>query len=639
MKMTWFFSLAVCVTLISCQTGQNPDLGQDALELSLIPYPESVQPLEGTLKVTAETTILADPDASELAESLSRYFNEEFGLNLAIEQGTDSREDGIVLDLEAPGPGSSPEEYQLEVVPEGVILKATAVSGLFYGVQTLKQILSHQSSGSSGASPGLEIPCVSIRDKPRFEWRGLLLDCARTFQSLDYLRKTIDHMSYYKMNVLQLHLTDDQGWRLEIERFPELTSDGSQFAERFKEPAQNQGFYTKQEMRDLVEYASRRGVTIVPEIEMPGHSIAALSCYPDLSCMGGPFEVFPFFLGPNITEDLLCAGNDRTFDFLKGVLEEVLEVFPSEYIHVGGDETPKTIWKKCPKCQSRIKAQGLKDEEELQGWFIEEIGDWLRARGRKLIGWDEILEGNVGQEAAVMSWRGIEGGIEGATAGHRVVMSPVTHCYLDFSPVQIPIREMYLYEPVPESLTAGQAELIMGLQANFWSAIDRTPARVDAMLYPRVLAIAERGWSAGESRDWEDFESRLGPHRHYLQQKGTILWEEPVAEWSGRELASGIQEISIDVSERIKAPGRYSVYFRKKAWEDAKIKVHESALFEGDRLISSDDHLGVAGWDFDQPDYFLEVSEVQEGANYQLRIRLEGTGREGGGEVYFGPSR
>jgi hexosaminidase len=636
MKMTRFFFLIACLFLFSCQSGQETGLDQNPLELPLIPYPASIQHLDGTLELGTEAAIFAEPGTTGTAEILRTFLLQEFDLKLPILTREDKRAKGIRLTLEPTGQESSTDGYSLDVLPEGVTIAAATVNGLSNGTQTFKQILLSRDSNSNGDSETVRTPCVSIQDEPRFSWRGLMLDCSRTFQTLDYLRKTIDRMSYYKMNVLHLHLTDDQGWRIEIDRYPELTAKGSRFAQRFGEPEHTQGSYSKQELRNLVQYASSRGVTVVPEIEMPGHSLAALSCYPNLSCEGGPFEVFPFFKGPNITEDILCAGNDQTLEFIKHVLEEVLEVFPSQYIHVGGDETPKASWEKCPKCQNRIKAQGLKNEEELQGWFIQEIGKWLQTKNRKLIGWDEILEGHVPQDAAVMSWRGIEGGIEGASAGHQVVMSPVSHCYLDFSPIQTPLKKMYLYDPVPESLTAEQAELILGVQGNHWSHIDRTPSRVDAMIYPRLLAIAERAWSPSDFRDWEDFESRLSFHYDYLEKLGTVLWVPPVGEWSGRELAAGPSELSIDVTDRVKGEGRYGVHFRKKAWEDTKIVVNETALLMGGRPISTDDHKGIIGWDWEDPDYVLDVSEYKEGEIYQLRIRLAGTEKEGGGEIYFG---
>ena len=634
MKIPRYFAFLLLFCLPSCQSGER--IHADPAELSLIPYPQSLEYLDGTVEVTPQTVIQAGTGTIELAEQLGAFFVREFALKLPINPETGQRDGSISLKLELPRKESNDESYQLEVFAGNVTVSSSTTNGVFYGIQTLKQILSHSGSLFGSASEALRIPCVLIQDRPRFSWRGLMLDCSRTFLSPDYLRKTMDRMSYYKMNILHLHLTDDQGWRIEVDRYPELTRLGSRFAERFGEPEAMQGFYSKRELRDLVEYGSRRGITIVPEIEMPGHSLAALSCYPDLSCEGGPFEIFPFFQGPNVTSDILCAGNDDTLEFIKNVLEEVLEVFPSEYIHVGGDEVPKNAWEGCSKCQTRIRKLGLENEEELQGWFIQEIGDWLQARNRRLLGWDEILEGQIGEDAAVMSWRGIEGGIDGATLGHRVVMSPASHLYLDFSPIQIPIKVIYSYQPIPDTLTAEQAKLILGIQGNFWSHIDRIPSRIDAMIYPRLLAIAERAWSTADSADWESFSARLPVHNEYLTKKGVVIWEPPVAEWSGEDLASSVQEVLVDVTERVKARGRYSVFFRKKAWEDTKIKVNRVALLMNGRQIASDDHQGVVGWEWNRPDYVLNLPEYEDGQKYQLRIELEGTERKGGGEIYFG---
>jgi len=629
--------LLLLIFQFACQPDQR-EAYNGPVEHVLIPYPQSIEYLEQSFELTPQTTIFSEFDASDLAQQLNEFLRQEYQLNLAITSSRENLGRSILLLHEASG-GTGAESYRLEIYPEGIQISASAPVGVFYGIQSLKQILNHSGDSGKNNLKAIRIPCLSIQDRPRFSWRGLMLDCSRTFIPIDYLRRTIDRMSYYKMNVLHLHLTDDQGWRIEIDRYPELTSQGSRFAERFEEPEERQGFYSKSELLELVDYGLERGVTIVPEIEMPGHSIAALSCFPGLSCQGGPFEIFPFFHGPNVTSDILCAGNDKTFAFLENVLEEVLEVFPSKYIHVGGDEVPKSAWKACPKCQARMRQEGLENEEELQGWFIQEIGEWLRERDRKLIGWDEILEGHVGKEAAVMSWRGIEGGIEGVTSGHSVVMSPVTHLYLDFSPVQIPIEKVFSYQPIPDVLTPDQSQLILGIQGNFWSHIDRQLARVDAMIYPRLLAIAERAWSSPYAADWRSFSERLRPHTEYLTRTGTVVWEPPVAEWSGEELASSEKTISVDVTDRLRSPGRYFVYFRKKAWEDTKIQISGVALFMGDRQIATDIHHGIAGWNWEKPDYFLDVTEFVEGQRYHLRIDVKGTDKKGGGEVYFGVVR
>jgi len=638
MKIRKLICLIGLLSTWSCQSTRETLSPTGALAVPLIPIPTSVEIFEGQLTIDTETFITASPDLEETASLLKKYLLEDYGLELSLY--VESPESGgkpevrLMLDPDLRKLGK--EGYNLLVDQDRVKISAPTPRGVFYGVQTLRQLFAHSDSSPGGGSGKLTVPHLSIRDFPRFSWRGLMLDCSRTFQSLEYLYKTVDRMSYYKLNVLHLHLTDDQGWRLEIRKYPKLTAEGARFADRYNEPEANQGFYTQQEMRDLVNYAALRGITIVPEIEMPGHSLAALSCYPHLSCTGGPFEIFPFFHGPNKPDDLYCAGNEETFTFLEGVLDEVMDIFPSEYIHIGGDEAPKSKWKACSKCQQRIRDEGLTDEEALQAWFVERIGKYLEKKGRKLIGWDEVLEGGIGPDTAVMSWRGIEGGLKGARGGHSVVMSPYTHTYLDFTPLQTPIRKMYLYEPVPEALDRNQTEMILGIQGNHWSHLDRRPDRVDTMIYPRLLAIAERGWVPKDRRDWTDFEARLAAHKRDLDAFGITRWEPPAGEWSAEELNSGPVAREFDITGKIDRPGCFEVFFRPKAWSGVKTQVNGVELLAGGQIVSSDNHRGIIGWDWSEPDYLLNLPEYTAGTTYVLRVRLEGTERkEGAGEIYF----
>jgi len=486
---------------------------------ALIPRPVSVQQCDGAFALEASTGILHSPVAEPAARRLQAALAEVTGLSLPL--GPLDSGAARAIRLELGGPGAGPEAYRLDVDPARITLEASDAAGLFYAGQTLVQLLSRAGEPGSWA-----LPCVRVRDAPRFPWRGLMLDCSRTFQSLDYLRRTIDRMAFYKMNVLHLHLTDDQGWRLEIRSHPELTERGARFPDHWNEPSTHHGHYTQAQMRELIRYAADRSVTIVPEIEMPGHSLAALAVLPALSCSGGPFEIHPFFEGPHIHEDIYCAGNDETFRFLEDVLGEVIDLFPSELIHVGGDEAPKGRWETCPKCQARMRAEGLEDEEELQSWFIERLGPFVESRGKRIIGWDEILQGGLPAGAAVMSWRGIEGGIAAAQSGHDVVMSPTSHCYFDYTYERIDTRHAYAYEPVPEELDAAQGRHILGVQANFWSHINREPDEVDTQIFPRLLAIAERGWSPEGARSWEDFRRRVEAHLPRLRAMGIRYHED-----------------------------------------------------------------------------------------------------------------
>jgi hexosaminidase len=424
-----------------------------------------------------------------------------------------------------------PEGYELSVTPAAVSVTAIGPAGAFYGIQTLLQLLPPEAFGSAGtAGRPLTVPCLRLEDKPRLPWRGMMLDVSRHFFPKDFVKSVIDSLAFHKMNVFHWHLTDDQGWRLEIKKYPRLTEIGAWRVDREDRhwndrPAQQPGeqatyggFYTQEDVREIVAYAAARQVTVVPEIEMPGHCLAALAAYPELSCTGGPFTVSPGGYWPIM--DVYCPGNEKTFAFLEDVLTEVIALFPGDYVHIGGDEVDKTHWKTCPKCQARMKKEGLKSEEELQSWFIRRIERFLNGRGRKLIGWDEILEGGLAPNAAVMSWRGHEGGIAAAKAGHPVVMTPTSFCYFDYyqgdaagEPLSIggfvPLSKVYSFEPVPPELSAEEGAFVIGLQANLWAEYISTPAHSQYMTYPRLAAMAEAGWTAKEGRNWDEFRERL----------------------------------------------------------------------------------------------------------------------------------
>ena len=370
------------------------------------------------------------------------------------------------------------------------------------------------------------------RFAPAFPWRGLHLDVCRHFFPLDFIKRYLDLMAFYKLNTFHWHLTDDQGWRIKIEQYPRLTEVGAWRAESpilgYRDRFDGQpygGFYTKAEIRDILAYAAARGITVVPEIEMPGHAVAALAAYPELGCRGEGYSVRTTW---GIAEDIYCAGKDEVFVFLRNVLEEVLDLFPSEYIHIGGDEAPKTRWAACPACQARIREQGLADEYELQSWFVSQIERWLNQRGRKLVGWDEILEGGLADNATVMSWRGSDGGIAAASAGHDVIMSPNTYCYLDYyqshdrdsEPPAIsstlPLERVWQFEVVPAGIPADKRRHILGGQGNLWTEYIPTTSQAEYMAYPRAIAIADVLWNHPERRDYADLLARLRKHLPHL---------------------------------------------------------------------------------------------------------------------------
>ncbi len=475
------------------------------------------------------------PELAALADYWQQWLSNTCSIKLTIvDEATTTKHKSIALTLINGANGSNQEAYQLSIKPDQVILQAATTAGLFYGLQTLKQLTGTQQQK-------LSWPCLEIVDQPRYAWRGMMLDCSRHFFPKEFIKKFIDYLAMFKFNRFHWHLTDDQGWRIEIKKYPNLTDVGAWRVDREQhhwnnrqpqqpgEKATYGGFYSQQDIREIVAYAQSRHITIVPEIEMPAHAVAALASYPQYSCSGGPFTVLPGSYWP--ISNIFCAGNDSTFEFIQNILSEVIELFPGEYIHIGGDEADKAQWKICSKCQERIRQEKLKDEAELQSYFIKRIEKFLAAKNRRLIGWDEILEGGLAPQATVMSWRGFEGGIAAAQSGHDVVMSPTSYCYFDYyqgrpdlEPLAIggflPVEKVYSFEPTPDTLNSERARHILGAQANLWTEFVPHPDHAEYMLFPRMLALSEVVWSPKNLRNWNDFAQRLLVNLDILQNQG-----------------------------------------------------------------------------------------------------------------------
>jgi hexosaminidase len=477
--------------------------------MNVLPRPQHFQPQLGEFYVTEGTPLrVRGALATSVLPHLVAQLERQIGLRLPLAQGEG---DGITLEV-ASGPG--PEAYELEVTEARVVVRSSHRQGLFYGCQTLCHALTVGQR---------RIPAGLVRDEPRFRWRGAHLDVGRHFFPVEFVKRFLDLMALHKLNVFHWHLTEDQGWRIAVDAFPRLTEVA---AWRSQEGRRYGGFYTKREVREVVAYAAERCIEVVPEIEMPGHAVAALAAHPELSCTGGPFEVETQW---GIFDDVYCAGNEATFEFLERVLDEVIELFPSRFVHIGGDECPKTRWKACARCQARKEREGLGDEHELQSWFVRRIGRHLARRGKTLIGWDEILEGGLAPGAVVMSWRGTEGGIAAARQGHDVVMSPIQACYFDYRQTERPgepgatyaeplaLPTVYAYEPIPSELREAEARRILGVQGNLWTEWMPTPERVEYMAFPRLCALSEVAWSS-PARDFQDFERRLAQHRRVLDR-------------------------------------------------------------------------------------------------------------------------
>lgn len=456
------------------------------------------------------------------AEFLASYVKAQTGIELQVQAGEGGK-GGIVLQLGLAN--DNPEAYQLKVDASQVVISSPSEAGVFYGIQTLRKAVD-VAEGSN-----VELPAVEIKDQPRFGYRGMMLDVGRHFFSMDEIKTYIDMMALHNINRFHWHLSEDQGWRIEIKKYPKLTEIGSMRKETVIGHNSGKydgkpygGFYTQEQAKEIIAYAAERYITVIPEIDLPGHMQAALAAYPELGCTGGPYEVWTQW---GVSDNVLCAGNDQTIQFIKDVLAEIVEIFPSEYIHVGGDECPKVKWSTCPKCQARIKALGLKSdnkhtkEERLQSYVIHEAEEFLNSKGRKMIGWDETLEGGLAPNATVMSWRGEAGGIEAAKQHHDVVMTPNTYLYFDYyqskdtetEPMAIggylPIERVYSYEPMPKSLSPEEQKYIVGVQANLWTEYIPDFKQVQYMVLPRMAALSESQWCAPEKKNYEAFLQRV----------------------------------------------------------------------------------------------------------------------------------
>jgi hexosaminidase len=507
---------------------------QGPQEISIIPQPVRLVREPGVFVVTGRTTIVNASnrvDARSTVEQLAARLRAATGYPLRVVHTRRIPTRDFILFRDIKEKDLGVEGYQCRVSPSGVEISAPTGTGLFYGMETLLQLLPPQVYDSTvAAGIAWEAPCVSIWDKPRFQWRGMHLDVSRHFFPVSFIYTYIDLIAMHKMNVFHWHLTDDQGWRIQIKKYPRLTDIGAWRVNRKDQPwngrdpqrpgeqATYGGYYTQDEIRAIVRYAAARHVTIVPEIEMPAHSVEALAAYPQFSCTGGPFTVPPGGVWPDST--IFCAGNDSTFIFLENILTEVMDLFPGKYIHIGGDEATKTNWERCPKCQARIKQEGLKNTEELQSYFIKRIASFLQKHHRHAIGWDEILEGGLPPGAAVMSWRGMEGGMEAVRQGSDVVMTPGSYCYLDAyqdagdstaraSNARLPMHRVYKFNPVPDSLTPAQQRHILGAEACVWTEYVPTPQQAEKVVLPRMAAMAEVLWSPLSTRNWNNFVSRL----------------------------------------------------------------------------------------------------------------------------------
>lgn len=495
-----------------------------APEVNIVPKPLSVEAGDGTFTVDAATVVTVGKDAAlrSVGELFAVMIEPVTGRAVKVKTAADGAKIALAVN-----PALGEEEYLLRVTPAGVDVCGGSAKGVLYGLQSLRQLVI-EGDGTVAA--------VTVKDKPYFGYRGAMLDICRHFVPVEDVKAFIDILAMHKLNRFHFHLTDDQGWRIEIRKYPDLVRKGAVRKETLVGSLRNSteydgipygGYYTQKQIREIVRYAAERHIEVIPEIEMPGHGLGALTAYPWLGCRGENYEVWTRW---GISKDVFCAGKESTFEFLQDVLAEVLELFPSKYIHIGGDECPKERWKECPLCQQRMKENGLHSEEELQSYFMQRIEKWLNGHGRNIIGWDEILQGGISKTATVMSWRGSKGGIAAAKAGNTVIMTPNTHCYLDYRQTRqqeleplgqmkyLPVEQVYALDPY-DQLTPDERKYILGVQGNLWTEYIPDFRQVKHMLLPRLAAIAETGW-AYDRKDFEDFGRRMRQFRKVYDRAG-----------------------------------------------------------------------------------------------------------------------
>ena len=516
-----------CVMIVSmCVSSVYADNAE--ADYHVVPLPESIKISGGKPFILNASSAIVYAHGDSLLKRnaifLAEYVKKSVGLSLVVQSHSLKSDGNIFLRIDKKINGD--EAYKIEIDKHNIIVSGKTANGVFYGIQTLRKslpIIQH--------AENVVMPAAMISDTPRFAYRGMMLDVARHFFPVDFVKEYIDLLALHNMNTFHWHLTDDQGWRIEIKKYPLLTKIGS--IRKHTTLGRNSslddntpygGFYTQQQARDIVEYAKERYITVIPEIDMPGHMLGALAAYPELGCTGGPYQVSGNW---GVFDDILCAGNEKTYQFIQDVMDELMDIFPSKYIHLGGDEAPKTRWTTCEKCQGKIKSLGIKGDKEctaenrLQGYLVSRIEKYLNQKGRKIIGWDEILEGDVQKSATIMSWRGVDGGIKASRLGHDAIMTPVSYCYFDYyqtdktwnEPLLIGgnlnIEKTYSYQPVPDSLTAAEKKHIIGVQGNLWTEYIVCPSLAEYQVLPRMAALSEVQWMQYDKKNYPDFRKRL----------------------------------------------------------------------------------------------------------------------------------
>jgi hexosaminidase len=649
--------LGAVAALCTLSVGQNPPMPV------VVPQPQSMTPVSESFTLNERTAIVysrVEGEGQGAGRMLQSFLSPATGYQLPIV----SRGDKNAIHLRRLKGKSIPDEgYRLSVKSDRVEITASSEAGLFYGAQTLRQLLPAQIY-RKGVVKGVDwtVAGVEIEDNPRFRWRGGMLDTGRHFMPKEFVLKFIDLLAMHKMNSFHWHLTDDQGWRIEIKQYPRLTEVGSWRKDtmtKYGNPGEytgkpHGGYYTQEDIREVVAYAKERHVNVVPEIEMPGHSQAAIAAYPWLGNV--PNEQLEVATRWGVIDNVFNT-EPETIQFLQNVLVEVMDLFPGQFIHIGGDECPKSEWKASDKAQARIKELGLKDEHGMQSWFISQMDKFIDSKGKRLIGWSEILEGGLAEKAALMVWLGNDGAMEAVSSGHDVVMSQTSHAYLDYYQSRdikgephgiggyLPIRQVYSYNPVLTQMTADQAKHVLGVQFNLWTEYISNPQHAEYMSYPRACAMAEVGWTDVEKKDFERFEKGLPVHLARLDAYGVNYRKldppmaPPVGTWKSGETTETFASRTWDVAARITKSGNYTALFQFTGG-DHRLDIEWAELLENGVVVARDNHKGQAGAQNRANSYSFELGSFKLGAKYELRANIRSdAGTDSNGEVFFYPTR
>lgn len=653
--MTQLYQLVVLAVggLILAQVAAGQP-AETTASVNVIPRPVKVEADSGRFSLAPATTILVEKGLAR-GPKIGGYFADVlaksagFALKVAETDKAEPVSGAILLTTQRAKPALGDEGYTLTISSDSVIVRAPQEPGLFYGVQTLLQLLPPDVFRQSPATTtqAWTMPCVQIEDQPRFAWRGLLVDTSRHFFTKQELCDFIDVMALHKLNTLHWHINDDVGWRLEIKKYPKLVEigawrDGIEFgldpqsSTAYDAKGRYGGFYTQADVKEIVAYAAERFITIVPEFEMPAHSEASRRAYPELSCDDPPPAAGQTTAKPT-PKVAYCAGKNSTFAMLEDILSEAMLLFPSPIVHIGGDECEKVSWKACPKCQARIKAEGLKNEEELQSYFIRRMEKFINSKGKRLMGWSEIQQGGIAPNAMLMDWIG--GGLQAAQSGHDVVMSPTTHCYLDYYQARgpepkaiggfVPLETVYAFEPVPKGLAPEFLKHILGVQGNLWTEFIPNYKHLQYMAYPRGCAIAEVGWTPAASKNWADFTARLQVHLQRLTARGVsyrALGQPPqVGGWTPAQMSEQYKTLEWDVTQFVKQAKTYTLLFIYEKGAH-RLDVEWVALLENGQEVSRDAHAGITGAENRNNEYKLELKKYGAEAKYVLRASVRSDG-------------